>query len=68
MFLVLFSAQAILYTVFLALLSYALIYGATREDPRKYDGSADNFRLFCEVLSIVFVMVYLFDEVHQIVV
>ncbi|CAB4038466.1 transient receptor potential cation channel subfamily V member 5-like, partial [Paramuricea clavata] len=41
-----FRLQAILYTIFLVLLSYALIYGATREDPKKYDGSADKFRLF----------------------
>ncbi|XP_028412446.1 transient receptor potential cation channel subfamily V member 3-like [Dendronephthya gigantea] len=62
-----FSLQAIGYVIFLALLSYALIYGATRDDPSQYDGPADNFRLFCEVLSIIFVMLYIFEEIFQIV-
>ena len=53
--------------MFLALLSYAFIYGATRDDPNKYDGGADYFRLFCEVLSIIFVMLYIFEEILQIV-
>ncbi|XP_028394669.1 transient receptor potential cation channel subfamily A member 1-like isoform X2 [Dendronephthya gigantea] len=63
----LFSIHACFYTLFLALLSYALVFGATRKDPNKYEGSADNFRLFCEVCSIIFVMIYIIEEICEIV-
>ena len=47
------------------MLSYALIYGSTREDPTQYSGRADGLRLFCEILTIIFLMFYFFEEVNQ---
>ena len=47
------------------LLSYALIYGSTVEDPNLYNGKVDALRLFCEIFTIVFVMFYFFEEVNQ---
>jgi hypothetical protein len=51
--------------LFLAVLSFALIYGSTREDPTQYNGSADKLRAFCEICSIVLLMVQLFDEIGE---
>lgn len=51
--------------MFLTLLSYALIYGSTLDDPTQYGGRANGLRLFCEVLSIIFLMFYFFEEVNQ---
>ena len=47
------------------MLSYALIYGSTQDDPTQYSGIADGLRMVCESLSIIFVMVYLFKEADQ---
>ena len=52
--------------LFLLLLSLALVYGATRDDPSKYDGRADNFRAFCEIISIIILMVQLLDEISEV--
>ena len=59
------SVQAAFYLLFLLMLSYALIYGSTREDPTQYSGRADGLRLFCEILTIIFLMFYFFEEVNQ---
>lgn len=60
-----FCVQAAFYLLFLLVLSYALIYGSTREDPTQYSGKADGLRLFCEILTIIFLMFYFFEEVNQ---
>jgi len=60
-----FSVQASFYILFLTLLSYALIYGSTVEDPTQYNGKADGLRLFCEIFTIIFLMFYFFEEVNQ---
>lgn len=57
--------QASLYVVFLAVLSFALIYGSTQDDPTQYSGKANGLRMICEILSIIFVIVYLFKEIEQ---
>ena len=62
---VLCSVQASFYVLFLTVLSYALIYGATQDDPTKYSGEANGLRLFCEILTIIFLMFYFFEEVNQ---
>jgi len=59
------SVQASFYVFFLTLLSYALIYGSTVEDPTQYDGKADGLRLFCEIVTIIFLMFYFFEEVNE---
>ena len=51
--------------MFLTLLSYALIYASTLEDPTKYSGRADGLRAFCEVITIIFLMFYFFEEINQ---
>ncbi|RMX39953.1 hypothetical protein pdam_00021266, partial [Pocillopora damicornis] len=59
------NVEGSFYIVFLTLLSYALIYGSTLDDPTQYGGRANGLRLFCEVLSIIFLMFYFFEEVNQ---
>ena len=59
------SVQASFYVLFLTLLSYALIYGSTVEDPTQYSGKADGLRLFCEIITIIFLMFYFFEEVNE---
>lgn len=59
------SFQASLYVVFLAVLSYALIYGSTQDDPTMYGDKANKLRFFCEILSVVFLVYYLFKEIDQ---
>lgn len=61
------SIKAACYAVFLTLLSFALIYGSTREDPTEYDGSGDKLRGFCEICSVIFLMFHLFDEFGEMV-
>lgn len=61
----LFCIKAAFYLLFFGLLSFALIYGSTRNDPTQYEGSADKFRAICEICSIVFLMAQLFDEIGE---
>lgn len=51
--------------MFVTLLSYALIYASTLEDPTQYSGRADGLRAFCEVITIIFLMFYFFEEINQ---
>ncbi|KAL9951799.1 hypothetical protein ACROYT_G044528 [Oculina patagonica] len=60
-----FCVQASFYIVFLTLLSYALIYGSTVENPTQYSGKADGLRLFCEIFTVIFLMFYFVEEVNQ---
>ncbi|XP_068675391.1 uncharacterized protein [Montipora foliosa] len=60
-----FCVQASLYIVFLTVLSYALIYGSTQDNPKQYSGKANVLRLICEVLSIIFLLFYLSKEIDQ---
>lgn len=62
---VLCSVQASFYVLFLTVLSYALIHGSTQDDPTQYSGKANGLRLFCEILTIIFLMFYFFEEVSQ---
>ncbi|RMX39951.1 hypothetical protein pdam_00021264 [Pocillopora damicornis] len=60
-----FCVQASFYIAFLTLLSYALIYASTLEDPKQYSGRADGLRAFCEVITIIFLMFYFVEEINQ---
>ncbi|XP_028403823.1 uncharacterized protein LOC114526426 [Dendronephthya gigantea] len=62
----LYCIRAGLYLLFLAVLSFALVYGSTRDDPTQYEGAADTIRAFCEICSIVFLMVDLFVEIREV--
>lgn len=57
--------QASQYVAFLTVLSYALIFGSTQDDPTQYQGKANSLRFICEVLSIIFVVFYLLKEIDQ---
>lgn len=59
------SFQASFYVLFLTVLSYALICGSTQDDPTQYSGKANGLRLFCEILSVTFLVFYLFKEIDQ---
>ena len=48
------------------MLSYALIHGAAQDDPTQYSGKANGVRLICEILTIVFLVFYLFTEVNEV--
>ncbi|XP_028403084.1 transient receptor potential cation channel subfamily V member 5-like [Dendronephthya gigantea] len=52
-----FCFEAALYALFFTVLSFALIYGSTRDHPTRYEGPADIFRALCEICSIIFLMV-----------
>ena len=52
--------------LFLFLLSYSLMYGSTRLDPTLYKGAADSLRGFCEILTLLMVVVYACEEINQI--
>jgi hypothetical protein len=60
------SIIAAFYVLFLTVLSFALLYGSTREDPTHYSGSADRLRAVCEICSVVFLMFHLFEEIVEI--
>ena len=64
-FLLFCSFQAGLYVVFLLVLSYALIYGSTQDDPMQYRDAANVVRLICEILSIIFLIFYLITDINQ---
>ena len=66
MFLLVYSVKAVLYLLFLKFLSFALIYGSTREDPMEYIGRADHYRALCEIFTVVFLMIHLFQEIDEI--
>ena len=59
------SVQAAFYVLFLTVLSYALIHGSKQDDPTHYSGKANGLRVFCEILTIIFLMFYFFEEVNQ---
>lgn len=59
------SFQASLYVFFLAVLSYALIYGSAQDDPTQYSGPANRLRLICETLTIFFLLLFFLKEVEQ---
>ena len=53
------------YVFFLVVLSFALIYGSTRQNPNAYINHGDHLRALCEVISIIFIMFYIVAEVNQ---
>ncbi len=53
------------YTVFLAILSCALLLAVTSQNPRKYTSSVDKFRGFCEVSTLLVACFYLVLEIDQ---
>ena len=61
-----YSVQAGFYVIFLLLLSYSLMHGSTRLDPTLYKGAADSLRGFCELLTLLMIVLYACEEINQI--
>ena len=59
------SFQAIMYVIFLIILSLALGLGATTNEPTSYQEKVDRIRGFCEVMSILFSVFYMCIEIEQ---
>jgi len=57
--------QTVFYLFFLLVLSFALGMGAKLEKPSEYNDSTDRFRGFCEVMSLMFAVIYILLEVEQ---
>ncbi|XP_031558821.1 transient receptor potential cation channel subfamily A member 1-like [Actinia tenebrosa] len=62
----LLSIQAIIYMIFLLVLSFALIHGSTRKNPNEYSEGADMFRAVCELIMLLMLFFYIFEEINQI--
>ncbi|XP_058942053.2 uncharacterized protein [Pocillopora verrucosa] len=59
------SLQAVLYVIFLLLLSYSLLQASTKVDPNRYSSAADSLRGFCEVTTLLIVACYISEEINQ---
>ncbi|KAJ7321417.1 hypothetical protein OS493_034990, partial [Desmophyllum pertusum] len=60
-----FSVLTGLYLMFLLLLSFALLYGSTKEDPTQYHGNADGLRMICEICTVLCILAYAADEFSE---
>lgn len=54
-----------LYLLFMAFLTTALVLAARDGDPSEYDRSLDWFRLFCEVVTLLWILFDLTLEFYQ---
>lgn len=59
------SLQAICYVIFLLALSYSLIYSSTKVHPLHYNDTGDWMRGFCELVTLLMTVFYIFEEVNQ---
>lgn len=53
--------------MYLLLLSFTLLYGASKSDPTQYQDSADGLRMVCEIFVVLCIMAYIADEINKIV-
>ena len=61
-----YSVLTGLYLMFLLLLSFTLLYGATKEDPTQYQSNADGLRMVCEIFVVLCIVAYIADEINEI--
>ena len=54
-----------LYLLFMAFLTSSLVLAARSSDPSQYDSPLDWFRLFCEVVTILWVFYDLVLELYE---
>ena len=54
-----------LYLLFMVFLTTALVLAARSGDPNEYDDSLDWFRLFCEVVTLLWILYDLTLEFYQ---
>ncbi|PFX13155.1 hypothetical protein AWC38_SpisGene22794 [Stylophora pistillata] len=59
------SLQAAFYVIFLFFLSCSLLHASTRKDATQYYDAADSLRGFCEIVTLLFVVLYVCEEVNQ---
>ena len=62
-----FRLQLVAYLFFLLVLSLALGLAAKEDQPLSYQTGRDRFRGFCEIVSIIFSLLYLGLEIEQLV-
>lgn len=60
------SLLAGLYLMYLLLLSFTLLYGATKADPTQYKDNADGLRMVCEIFVVLCIVAYIADEINEI--
>ena len=53
------------YLLFMAFLTTSLVLGAGSRDPSQYDSPLDHFRLFCEIVTLLFILYDLALEIYQ---
>ena len=54
------------YLLFMAFLTTSLVLGARSGDPSQYDSPLDHFRLFCEIVTLLFVLYDLALEIYEV--
>jgi len=59
------TLYALLYLVFLIVLSLALLGAVHSSDPTKYETTKDKVRAFCEMITLVFAAFYMIIELDQ---
>lgn len=57
--------QGLFYLLFLLMLSFALGLAAKEDQPLSYQTGRDRFRGICEILSIIFTVIYMGLEIEQ---
>lgn len=55
------------YVIFLALMSLAFFLHTKTNSPLTYESKTDHFRMFCEVMTLVFTFVYFLSECSQVI-
>ena len=53
------------YILFMVFLTISLVLAARSRDPSQYDRPLDHFRLFCEVVTLIFVLYDLALEIYE---
>ena len=59
----LYSVLLTVYLLFFGILTLSLVLAAGKQEPSTYDTPLDSFRLFCEVIIILGVLVDLLGEI-----
>ena len=52
---------------FLLCLSYSLLQASTKEDPTLYWGAGDLLQGLCEIFTLLMVVLYIFEEINQMI-
>ena len=63
LFPILNSLLLLLYLTFMAFLTTSLVLAARSSDPNNYSRGIDRFRLFCEIVTLLWVMVNLVIDI-----